>query len=513
MADMQTQDTQSLTLTIDGRTVTVPAGTTIWDAARTLGIAVPVLCHDPRLPPVAVCRVCAVEVKGARVAQAACIRQVEANMEVQTHTDKIERSRKTLVELLLADHPIPCAKHQKNGNCELELLGEKYGLLRVPSLLRGEGQGEGLRFRPHISENGHDVSSPVIAVDHNACILCDRCIRGCDEIQNNEVIGRTGKGALTHIGFDLNLPMGESTCVSCGECAAVCPTGALFNKALTIDVPLPETKAIDSVCPYCGVGCAITYHVKDNTIVQVSGRESPVNHGRLCVKGRYGFDYALHPQRLTVPLIRRPEFYPKGPLSNDVRSEDGQWQRKPGGIVDYAEVLPAFRQATWDEALDFVASKLKGIRDQYGPGALAGFGSAKCSNEEAYLFQKLIRAVFGTNNVDHCTRLCHASSVAAMQQTIGSSAVSDVFGDVQYADVALVIGSNATENHPVAATFFKLQAGHRCRVSQRPDACNHSRGTDRPGVYRPTDRGLRGAQGYGRPLYPRAGGKTHRRAG
>jgi formate dehydrogenase major subunit len=183
-----------------------------------------------------------------------------------------------------------------------------------------------------------------------------------------------------------------------------------------------------------------------------------VNHGRLCVKGRYGFDYALHPQRLTVPLIRKAEFYPKGPLSQDVRGEDGQWKRKPGGIVDYAEVLPAFREATWEEALSLVAARLKGIKDQYGPGALAGFGSAKCSNEEAYLFQKLVRAVFGTNNVDHCTRLCHASSVAALQETIGSGAVSNVFGDVQYADVAIVIGSNATENHPVAATFFKQAA-------------------------------------------------------
>jgi formate dehydrogenase major subunit len=445
---------------LDDDSVTVPAETTIWDAARKLGVAIPVLCHDPRLPPVAVCRVCAVEVKGARVAQAACIRQVEAGMEVQTHTDKIERSRKMLVELLLADHPIPCAKHHKNGDCELEVLGEQYGLLKVPSPFVGEGQGEGafLRFRPHLEENGHDPSSPVIAVDHNACILCDRCIRGCDDIQNNEVIGRTGKGAQAHIGFDLNLPMGASTCVSCGECAAVCPTGALFNKPLTVDVSLSETKTVDSVCPYCGVGCAIRYHVKDNTIVQVSGRESPVNHGRLCVKGRYGFDYALHPQRLTVPLIRRAEYYPRGPLSQDVRGEDGQWKRKPGGIVDYAEVLPAFREATWDEALALVASKLKGIRDQYGPGALAGFGSAKCSSEEAYLFQKLIRAVFGTNNVDHCTRLCHASSVAALQETIGSGAVSNVFGDVQYADVAVVIGSNTTENHPVAATFFKQAA-------------------------------------------------------
>src|SRR5262249_13048859 len=213
-----------------------------------------------------------------------------------------------------------------------------------------------------------------------------------------------------------------------------------------------------SVCPYCGVGCAITYHVNDNKIVQVNGRESPVNHGRLCVKGRYGFDYALHPQRLTVPLIRRPEAYPKGPLSEDVRGEDGQWQRKPGGIVDYAEVLPAFREATWEEALDLVASRLQGIRDQHGPGALAGFGSAKCSNEEAYLFQKLIRAVFGTNNVDHCTRLCHASSVAPLMEQVGSGSVSNPFSDCLETDAIFIIGSNTTHNHPVAATFMKQAA-------------------------------------------------------
>src|SRR5262245_290640 len=229
MTTVNSQQTTLITLTINGQEVSVPAGTTIWDAARRLGIEIPVLCHDPRLDPVAVCRVCAVDVKGARVAQAACIRQVEPGMEVQTHSEKIERSRKMLTELLLADHPTPCVKHKKNGDCELELLGERYGLL-------GKKEGTSVRFRPRITEDGHDPSSPVIAVDHNACILCDRCIRGCDEIQNNEVIGRTGKGAQAHIGFDLNLPMGTSSCVSCGECASVCPTGALFNKPLTIDV-------------------------------------------------------------------------------------------------------------------------------------------------------------------------------------------------------------------------------------------------------------------------------------
>ncbi len=465
MAGTLRAEKPQLTLTIDGQKVSVPEGTTIWEAARQLGLDIPALCHDPKLPPVAVCRVCAVEVRGARVAQAACIRQVEEGMEVQTRTEKLEKARRMLAELLLADHPTPCAKHKKEGNCELELLAERYGL-SAP------------RFRARGWEDGRDLSSPVIAVDHRACILCDRCIRACDDIQCNEVIGRSGKGYKTHIGFDLDLPMGSSTCVSCGECMALCPTGALVNKPLTLDVPLRETRAVDSVCPYCGVGCAITYHVKDNTIVQVTGRESPVNQGRLCVKGRYGFDYALHPQRLTVPLIRRPEFYPKGPLSREVRGEEGRGGRKPGGIVDYGEVLPAFREASWEEALDLVAGRLKAIRESSGPQALAGFGSAKCSNEEAYLFQKLVRAVFGTNNVDHCTRLCHASSVAAMQQTIGSSAVSDVFGDVRYADVILVIGSNTTENHPVAATFFKQAAKRGTTLivldPRRPALANHA---------------------------------------
>ena len=228
-------------------------------------------------------------------------------------------------------------------------------------------------------------------------------------------------------------------------------------------------RSVDSVCPYCGVGCAIRYFVDEaeNRIRYADGRESPVNHERLCVKGRFGFDYTSHPERLQTPLIRKESSYPKGPLSTEVR---GERRRRPGGLVDYDEVLPHFREATWEEALDLAATRLVEIRDRDGSGALAGFGSAKCSNEEAYLFQKLVRAAFGTNNVDHCTRLCHASSVAALLETIGSGAVTNVFGDVQNADVALIAGSNTTGNHPVAATFIKQarKSGRTKRIVVEP---------------------------------------------
>jgi formate dehydrogenase major subunit len=304
----------------------------------------------------------------------------------------------------------------------------------------------------------------VIAVDHDACILCDRCVRACDDIQGNDVIGRSGKGYSTRIAFDLNDPMGESSCVTCGECVSACPTGALTNKAIN-NVPIqPRTKLepVETVCPYCGVGCALTYWVdrERNAISFAEGRDQPGNQGRLCVKGRYGWDYAASPQRLTKPLIRIEESYPKGPLSADVKEDDGQPRkrgrgRKPGGLVPYEEVMPHFREASWDEALDLVARRLGEIYAESGPAGIAGFGSAKCSNEEAYLFQKLLRTAFRTNNVDHCTRLCHASSVAALFEGVGSGAVSTTYGDIANADVAIITGSNATANHPVASSFFK----------------------------------------------------------
>jgi formate dehydrogenase major subunit len=456
---------KTVTLSIDGTPVTVAEGTSIWQAAKDVGIDIPVLCHDQRLKPVGVCRMCVVDT-GGRVLTASCVRPCENGMKVQTASPKVEACRAVLTELLMADQPAVDAKETTTGGNELIALSRRYHV-------------DGKRFAASTGRPKDD-SSPVIAVDHQACILCDRCVRACDDIQSNEVIGRTGKGYGARIAFDLDQPMGSSTCVSCGECAAVCPTGALTNKPITI-APKPKTelKPVDSVCPYCGVGCALTFHVDEraNKVVYAEGRTSPGNQQRLCVKGRYGWDYASHPQRLTTPLIRRAEAYPKGALSRDVRGgHDGR--RKPGGIVDYAEVMPAFREASWDEALDLVATRLSAIRDGSGPGSLAGFGSAKCSNEEAYLFQKLVRAAWGTNNVDHCTRLCHASSVAALMEGIGSGAVTTTYGDIRNAEAALLAGTNTTANHPVAASFFKEAAklGTKLIVvdPREPDIALHS---------------------------------------
>jgi len=447
--------TSTIAVTIDGIHVEVPPGTTLYDAAQRAGIDIPVLCHSPQLQPVAVCRMCVVEVQGARVLQAACIRQAEDGMVVQTQSDKVKQSRAMLTELLMSDYPQADQAH--NGH------GQRYTGKRNLLLDLAEQQGiSAPRFPARPFDHGHDVSSAVIQVNHNACIMCDRCIRACDDVQCNEVIGRAGKGYLARIAFDNDLPMGQSTCVSCGECMAACPTGALIDKPLTLPIlPDDSVKKVDSLCPYCGVGCSITYTVdtQRNTILQFSGRESPVNHGRLCVKGRYGFDYAHHQERLLVPLLRKPEYYPKVVEGLDNPRE-------------------AFREATWDEVLDLAAQRFMAIKQQFGSQALAGFGSAKCSNEDNYLFQKLIRAVFGTNNVDHCTRLCHASSVAALMEQVGSVSVSNPFSDCLETDAIFIIGSNTTHNHPVAATFMKqaAKAGTTLIIAdpRRPEMADHA---------------------------------------
>src|ERR1700724_1597857 len=298
------------------------------------------------------------------------------------------------------------------------------------------------RFPRHAAP-APDRSHPAMAVQLDACIQCNLCVRACREVQVNDVIGMAARGYHEKIIFDFDDPMGNSTCVACGECVQACPTGALMPATLVdangVYTNAPE-REVDSVCPYCGVGCQLTYKIKDDRIVAVEGKDGPANHTRLCVKGRFGFDYAHHPDRLTEPLIRK----------------DGVSKHDTG--IDPANPYTHFRKATWEEALDRAAEGLRRIRDREGRRALAGFACAKGTNEEAYLLQKLVRTGFGSNNVDHCTRLCHASSVAALLEGVGSAAVTATFNECKNSDVIIVIGANPTENHPVAATFFKQAA-------------------------------------------------------
>jgi formate dehydrogenase major subunit len=408
----------TVTFKLDGREVTARASETILEVADREGVEIPRLCYKPGLDAVGNCRSCMVEINGERVLAPSCCRAPTNGMEVKTKSERAVAAQKMVVELLLSD--MPEAEYTRNN--ELDQWARKLDMGRP-------------RF-PSRVQVPQDLSHPAMAVNLDACIQCTRCLRACREEQVNDVIGLAFRGEQAKIVFDMDDPMGVSTCVACGECVAACPTGAI---ALARDASLiAPDKQVASVCPFCGVGCQLTYNVRDNKIVSVEGRDGPANHGRLCVKGRYGFDYAHHPHRLTKPLIRKAGVPKNAEMAMD-----------PERVYEY------FREATWEEALEFAGGTLRKIRDQYGPKSLAGFGSAKGSNEEAYLFQKLVRTGFGSNNVDHCTRLCHASSVVALLEGIGSGAVSNPVMDVTKAEVMVVIGSNPTVNHPVAATWMK----------------------------------------------------------
>ena len=417
--------------TLDGEKVTAFADQTLIEIAKEHGKGIPHLCYTPGYRPDGNCRACVVEIKGERVLAASCCRHPSNNMDVATASPRALHSQKMVLELLTADAPVKNHKPQAN---ELTQWADKLGVTES-------------RFASKVAKHpapAPDFSHPAMSVNLDACIQCTRCVRACREEQNNDVIGYAFRGAESKIVFDLDDPMGVSTCVACGECVQACPTGALAPAKEAYAVV--ADKKIDSVCPYCGVGCQLTYHVKDNTIVMVEGRDGPANQSRLCVKGRFGFDYAHHQQRLTVPLIRKAGV----PKNGDFRMDPENWR-------------DVFREATWEEALDLAGGMLAKIRDRGvenggGSKALAGFGSAKGSNEEAYLFQKLVRTGFGSNNVDHCTRLCHASSVVALLEGVGSGAVSNQVGDVENAEVIFVIGANPTSNHPVAATWIKNAA-------------------------------------------------------
>lgn len=414
------RQTHTIRFELNGKPISAWEGETILQAAKRSGEKIPHLCYQEGLRPDGNCRACMVEIAGERVLAPSCCRVPQEGMKVNSHNERALKSQRMVLELLLSDMP-----EQKRSpytpHSEFDYWADRLGVGKP-------------RF-PSRPQPVADLSHPAIAVNLDACIQCTRCMRACREEQVNDVIGLAFRGAHAEIVFDMRDPMGASSCVACGECVQACPTGALMPSG-GVGLETVEKK-VDSTCPYCGVGCLLTYHVKDNRILYVDGKDGPANHGRLCVKGRYGFDYVSNPLRLTKPLIRRPGV------------------PKTTELLDPSDRDRIFREAGWDEALDFAAGGLRKLLEEHGPSALAGLGSAKGSNEEAYLFQKLVRTGFRSNNVDHCTRLCHASSVAALLECLGSGAVSNPVEDVALAEVVILIGSNPTVNHPVGATFLK----------------------------------------------------------
>ena len=439
--------TASFTIVLDDQEVTAYPGETLWQVAKRAGESIPHLCFKdaPGYRADGNCRACMVEVEGERVLAASCIREAKPGMVVRSaHSPRATQARETVLELLMADQPSRAQSPDRSSHFweVADQLAVDEAAVKSWLPPRRKAAVNHAAAAPKVSQP--DTSHPAMHVNLDACITCNLCVRACREVQSNDVIGMAQRGAAATVVFDFADSMGQSTCVGCGECVQACPTGALMPATVVNAAGQGDSQSqrqVDSVCPYCGVGCQLTYHINDDALAYVEGRNGPANQNRLCVKGRFGFDYVSHPTRLTKPLIRLPGI----PKALD-------------STFDPANPFSHFREASWDEALEIAAGGLMAIKQAQGPKALAGFGSAKCSNEEAWLFQKLVRTGFGSNNVDHCTRLCHASSVAALMECLGSGAVTASFMQALEADVVILTGCNPAVNHPVAATFFKQAA-------------------------------------------------------
>ncbi|MDH5526824.1 MAG: formate dehydrogenase subunit alpha [Nitrospirota bacterium] len=399
-------------VTVNGVPVTVASGASLLDAARAAGVEPPTLCHMRGLPPEGTCRLCAVMLEGVPRPVPACHTPCAEGARITTDTPELIAARRQVVALLLADHPAPCRPPgDPRGECELERLAAHMGLP-----IHGE------------AENHSDRAHPAIAVALSACVQCGRCIRACSDLQGHRVIGWDGLGPERRLAFSGVPALAESACVACGQCVAACPTGALSPSA----PPMEGMTAIDTICPYCGVGCGITCHVAEGAIHAVTSElKYPANQGRLCVKGRFGLDFVTSPERLTTPLMR------KDSATKTACGRDG------------------FREASWDEALTRVADSMRNAAQRNGGRAVGGLGSAKCTNEDNYLFQKWLRAGLGSHNVDHCARLCHSASVSALAAMVGSGAATNPNTDFLKADAIFLIGTNTLETHPVIATFVR----------------------------------------------------------
>ncbi len=415
----------TVTLEIDGRAVTVPVGTSVMRAAAVSGVSVPKLCATDSIEPFGSCRLCLVEIEGRKGYPASCTTLVEPGMRVSTQSEQLAKLRRGVMELYISDHPLDCLTCPANGNCELQTMAGAVGLREVRYGYAGEN---------HIHDTHRDESNPYFTYDPSKCIVCSRCVRACEEVQGTFALTITGRGFGSRVTAGQNETFLESECVSCGACVQACPTATLTEKSV-IEMGQP-THSVVTTCAYCGVGCAFRAEMQGSRVVRMLPyKDGKANHGHSCVKGRFAWGYATHPDRVTRPMIR-------------------------------AKITDPWREVSWEEAVGHAAAEFRRIQTKYGRDSIGGITSSRCTNEETYLVQKMVRAAFGNNNTDTCARVCHSPTGYGLGQTLGTSAGTQEFDSVDHADVIMVIGANPTDAHPVFASHLKkrLRAGAKLIV-------------------------------------------------
>jgi len=419
------ESTKEVTLQIDGVQVTVPAGTSLMRAATDAGVKVPKLCATDSLEPFGSCRLCLVEIDGRKGYPASCTTPAEAGMNVRTQSPRLQELRKGVMELYISDHPLDCLTCPANGDCELQDMAGVVGLRNVRYGYEGAN---------HLKDK-KDESNPYFTYDPSKCIVCSRCVRACEETQGTFALTIQGRGFESRVAASMNEPFMSSECVSCGACVQACPTATLQEKSV-IELGQPEHSAI-TTCAYCGVGCGFKAEMKGTQVVRmVPWKDGKANEGHSCVKGRFAWGYATHKERVTKPMVR-------------------------------AKITDPWREVSWDEAIQHAASEFRRIQQQHGRESIGAINSSRCTNEETYLVQKLVRAAFGNNNIDTCARVCHSPTGYGLGQTFGTSAGTQTFKSVEHADIVLVIGANPSEAHPVFASRMKrrLRQGARLIVA------------------------------------------------